>query len=782
MNKYLIALVASVCASYTWAQYPINPLASQRWQSLWAIPLPTSNSPILIRKSLKGRSTEAASVAPLNAVIYQPTETSGRYWARTFFSSQGIGATNTSSARIIRTTYSELFAGSSQSPQNVGSGQVANRDSGAQAYAPIVVIESTSSTNRTESGGGWTTYSTAGQTPVTRYSATAGASVTYTVTGVTRIHWRAFNNSANGGRVSFAVTNSGTEISASQYLVGPDGATRTASLAYMSSAFSDTRFANIPVAKGLNPTNTYTVTIALNSGSRIYDSGLVGYADATDRDGYAFATIGIYGIWNNYTSFGNGKYQGCLFAGSRAIYAVTNATRIDWRYVQRSNGGRAGFRVYSTNGVEMSAYYSTSLATSSNGDRYIDTFNASTSEQVATIADGMPQGTYFLHVWSLPSKSNSFTETAGSYDFSSAWVIYDGGTSAYDSTTGGIVGTDAFSDTDKQWLGSNSDPLDGTGNLVWAGQVRDTTDANISALPEAGYVTGVHSGETYPSNIVVSVDGVVLPWSSASDQTQWIGQNVVITFDTQIGTQSNPSSYWANASYRHEISRLGWLQSITLTTTRNIQRGTWYDGMLIAGNGTVSYTANNSSITTAPSVGDVYKFGLVTNKVESVTTGATTTLIVCSTLGAVPEFTTGTLTKLSGSGQASISFISSSAPVHLGTGFRSIWIEPTGRYDAVFNTGTYPIATPHRGAAAYSAEGYAVAIHHLNPGDIWRNWALPANPTLFAQRPRTAKTYATMFEDLLQTTGTLVPAGYSVGMTNRIRFFTQPGLQNLLNN
>lgn len=777
-----IIVIAAFITQTLLAQYPIIPQASQRWQSLWGTPLPTTNSPILIRKSLRGRSTEAPSVAPLNAVIYQPTEVTGRYWARSFLSSQSIGATNMACARIIRTTYSELFARSSQFPPNTGAGQVVNRDSGVQAYSPVLTIEADSATNRVESGGGWTTSSGGGQTPVTKYSANAGASVTYTVTGVTRVHFRAFNNSANGGRVSFAVTNAGVEIPAAQYIVGPDGSTRTASLAYMSSAYSDTRFGNIPIAKGLNPTNTYTITITLTSGTRIYDSGILGYADALDRDGYAFSTLGVHGIWNNYTSYGNNKYQGCLFAGSRAVYAVTNATRIDWRYVQRSNGGRAGIIIYSTNGVEMSAYYSSALATSSNGDRYVDTFNPSTSEQTATLADGLPVGTYYVHIWSLPSKSNSFVETTGGYDFSSAWAIYDGGPTSYNSTVGGVVGTDAFSDTDRQWIGANSDPLDGSGNLVWAGQVRDATDGNLNALPEGGYVTGVHGAESYPSNIVVSVDGVVLPWAAAADQTQWIGQNVVITFDTKIGTQSNPSSYWADASYRYEINRLGWLQSIAFTTTRNIQRGTWYNGMLISGNNTVSYTANNSALSNAPAIGDVYSLGTVTNIVESVTVGGSTTLIVCSTPAGVPTSLTGTLTKISGSGQATVPFISSSAPVILGTGFRNMWVEPSRRYTNTYNGTSYATSVTHRGTAYYSPEGYVVAIHHLNPGDIWKNWSTPTNATLFAQRSRTSKSYAIMFEDTLQTTGTLVPSGFSTGLTNRIRFFTQPGLQNLLSN
>lgn len=771
---------ALLCAE-CFAQSPVSPSSTQKWKSLWAIPVAMTNSPILIRKSLKGRSTEAASIAPLNAIIYQPVESSGRYWARTWLSSMSSGGTNTAAARVIRTTYSELFASSAQVPANTGSGQVANRDSGTQAYAPVLVIESTSATNRTEAGGGWTTSSTGGQTPVTRYSATAGASVTYTVTGVTRVHFRAFNNSANGGRISFAVTNSGAEISASQYLVGPEGSTRTASLAYMSSAYSDTRFGHIPVAKGLIPTNTYTITIALSSGTRIYDSGILGYLDASDRDGYSFSATGIHGIWNNYTSFGNNKYQGALFAGSRSVYAVTNATRIDWRYVQRSNGGRAGIKIYNTSGVEMSAYYSPLLATSGNGDRYVDTFNASTSEQVVTLADGMPAATYYLHVWSLPSKSNSFTESAGIYDLGSAWAIYDGGPASYNSTAGGIVGTDTFADTDRQWLGSNSDPLDETGNLVWAGQVRDSGDANLSALPEAGYVTGTHSAESYPTNYTVTVDGVALGWDAAADQTQWIGQKAIIAFTTYIGTQTAPTNYWATAQYRYEIDRLGMLQAVRITTMRDIYRGIWYQGMNIAGNGTCSYSVPNASIVVAPVAGAVYALGTLTNTVNSVTVGASTTLLVCTANG-VPSVTSGTLAKISGTGDASLGFTSSSAPVHLGSGFRNCYVEPGRSYVVQYGQTTTPTAMTHRGSAFWSPEGYCVAINHQNPGTIWQDWTSTNSATLFALRARNGKTYCIMNDDQTQTTGTLLASGYSRGWTNRIRFFANPGISTLLGN
>lgn len=766
------------------AQYPIVPRASQRWHSLWATPLPTTNSPIVIRKSLKGRSTEANAAGPLNAVIYQPTESSGRYWARTFLSSQSIGGTNTCAARILRTTYSELFAGSSQTPPNTGSGELVNRDSGTQAYAQTLLIEGNATTNRTEVSGTWAAHSGGGNTPITRYSATASATVRYTVTGVTRIHWRAYNNASNGGQISCVVTNSatGVEIDNAQYLVGPEGGTRNLSQQFMSSAYNDTRIAHFPIAKGLSSTNTYTVTLTLSSGTRIYDSGMLGYSDANDRDGYAYKTLGVHGVWENYTSFGNNKYQGGLYAGCRAVYAFTNVTDLTWKYAARVNGGRAAFRVYDSTGTEMSIYYASTLATSANGDRYVNTFEASTAERTASVATGLPVGTYYVHVYSLPTKDNSFTQTTAAYSLSSAYAIYDGSFNGVNKGAAGVVGTDSFIDTDAQWLGGNADPLDGIGNLVWAGQVRDTGDPNLSALTETGYVTGTHSAESYPSNIVVSVDGVALSWSGAADQTQWTGQNVVITFDTKVGTQSNPTSWWADASYRYEINRLGWLQSLTLTTTRNIQRGTWYEGMLLAGNNTVSYTANNSAISNAPTAGAVYTFSGLTNTVESVTVGATTTLIVCSTSNGVPTATSGTLTKLSGTGDATLVFVNSSAPVHLGTGFRNLWIEPARRYTAVYNGPEYLTATTHRGFAYYTPEGYVVAMHHLNPGTIWQDWDGTNSATLFSQRTRTSKSYAIMNRDTAQTTGTLLSSGYSRGWTNRIRFFTQPGLQNLLGN
>lgn len=777
------ALVALALCTLCRADNPLlAPKRTPQWDALWSIPTATTSAPLVIRKSLKGRSTEANAVGPLNAVIYQPIEISGRYWARHWFTAQPAGGSTPCGARIVRSTYSELFPSSSQAPPNTGSGQVVNRDSGAQAYAATVEIPANSGTNRTEAGGGWGAFSSGGQTPVTRFSATSGASVTYTITGVTRIHFRAFCNSANGGRLSVAITNAGVQIPEASYLVGPDSGTRTFSLAYISSAYNDTRFAHVPLAKGLVATNTYTVTLTLSSGTRIYDAGLLGYLDADDRDGYAFDAVGVHGLWDNYTSFGNNKYQGCLYAGSRVVYVVTNATRIDWRYGTRSNAGRAAFRIYDASGNEMSAFYNAALPTDGGGHRYVETFNAATAEASATLATGLPVGVYYLHVWSLPSRGNSFTETTAGSIFSSAWAIFDGGPLTYNAAIGGTVGVDTFADTDRQFLGGNTDPLDGAGNYVFAGQVRDTGDANLSALYDVGYVTGTHGAETYATNYTVSVDGVALSWDAAADQTQWTGSSITIQFETLIGTQASATNYWATATYRYVIDRTGIVQAFRLQTTRNIHRGTWYTGMLIAGNDAVSFTAANASLSVTPTPGAVYLANGVTNTVISVIVGGSSTVIVCEA-DAVPTTSTGTITKLSGTGDASITYTSSSAPLHIGQGFKWLYFEPA--LEEVVDVSVSGTAAaynrPHRGAAFWTNEGHCLALEQITPGTIWSEWDGASNASYYFERSRTAKTYAIVANDSTgQTTGSLLSSGYDRTWVSKLRIFLDARVPTIL--
>lgn len=616
---------------------------------------------------------------PIRSLIWQPMEATGRYWVRHWFGSNP-GATDYSCcARILRTTFSELYPRVNSTPPNTGSGQVVNRDTGAQAQSSSVIIEANAGSGRVESGSGWANYSAGAQAPFTRYvlSASASNSVTYTITGVSRIHWRFFQAS-NGGKISVYIASGGTEISSAQYLVGPQSGSRQVAQWYLSAAFDATRFGHAPLAKGLNPASTYTVTLTWSSGygGRIYDSGLIGFVDATnDRDGFPYNQVGVFGLWDRYTSFSD--MQACLLAGSRAVYLTPTCTRIDWNFGRRTGACYAGIRIYNSSGTEISSGSYRNTTVHANGDRYIDTYGASTSRASLTIAEGLSSGTYYVHIWALPDRSVAFTESASGSYLTSQWAIYDGGLSTYNTDVGGTPGTDAFIDSIKQYGGGGSDPVDAAGNFIFAGQVRDSGDASFNALTEVGYVSATHGAESYPGALTVTVDGSPITWSTQADGTQWLADEIVIGFTTQLGTQANPTSYWADCTYQYRFNRFGLTTTWSITTTRTLNRGVWFVNMNIAPNATA---------------------------------------------------TNGTL---------------------LGTGFGELYIDPNVPLSATSSAGgTANYSTrPHRGTVYFTPEGHAVSVEHANSGDVWGQWNGTDNATLNAERLRTSKTYAIVFND-----------------------------------
>lgn len=554
---------------------------------------PAGASGSLVKSSGTGDATltfDSWFEQPLGALIWQPIESSGRFWVRHWFASYTGSIITSNCARFLRSTFSELYPRADLIPAGTGSGEVANRDTGAQSQSPTVTIAADAGSGRAEGGAGWTTYSSGGQAPVTRYvvSASGSNTVTYTITGVSRLAWRFFQ-AVNGAKAGIVITESGVEISAAQYLVGPQSGGRYVNQTYLLSLFSDTRFGFAPLAKGLDHTKTYVVTITWQSGlgARIYDSGLLGYYDATnDRDGYPFNVSGYSGLWDNYTGFSNSAAS--LYPGSRNVYHTAACTRIDWNYVKRSNACFAGIRIYDSSGTEIDSSKYRNLTVHANGDRYIDLYRVSSQANTTTIADELPAGQYWVHIWALPDKSVAYTESSQVSYAGSQWSIADRGITTLNSSLGGIPGTDVFLDSVKQFVGGGSDPTDGTGNLTFAGQVRDSGDAVLNSLSQAGFVSGSHGCETYPSGIVVSVDGVPVSWSAAADGTTWLGKSIQIEFTTQVGTQANPTAHWATCAYKFVFTRFGVQVEFTITTTRDIYRGTFYSGMNIAPNSAAS--------------------------------------------------------------------------------------------------------------------------------------------------------------------------------------------------
>lgn len=549
--------------------------------------LPGNSQDLVMKKVTRGISSEAPTSNPFTANIWQSIEESGRYWAKMYWNS----STTLGSARIMRATYSELYDSDIQTPGNVGVGQSANITAGAQSYAATTTIASDAGSGRTELSGTWANFSSGGQTPVVRYSLTAGASVQYTITGVNRIHWKAYTNTANGGVILVAVTQAGNPITAAQNLVGETSSKKTVRTSYVSSSFSDTNIMNIPLAKGLDSSLTYVVTLTLDSGSRIYDAGLVGYTG--NADGYTYDSVGYHGIWDNYTSFyastGN-NYAANVYSGGRNVYVTPACTRIDWYYAKRVNGGFAGFKIYDSTGTEIDSSDYRNMTTHANGDRYINTYGASSSETFITVADDLPLGVYYVHIYSLPDQANSFTETStGSY-LSSKYAIYDGKIQTFNTSIGGNPLTDSFVDNNYQFTGGGSDPADSGGNYTFAGQVRDSGDVNINAEPtNVSYVTATHGAEGAITGLLVTCDGVDTSWSSAAVGDTWYCGEIVITFTTKAYTQTNPTTnYWADLTYTYTLNSSGIKTDFAMTTVRDIYKGVWYVNMMIAPNATAT--------------------------------------------------------------------------------------------------------------------------------------------------------------------------------------------------
>lgn len=555
---------------------------------------PSAATGSLVKSSGTGDATltftSYSEPQPLACTIWAPIDDSGRYWARTRVGSFNGATEIQSCARILRSTWSELYHRIDQIPANTGSGETVNKDSGAQAQSSSQIIEANAGSGRSESGSGWATFTGGAQVPVTRYvvAASGSNSVAYTITGVSRIHWR-FYNTSNAGKITVTVTESGVEVSSAQYLVGPQSGSRYINQQYIVSAFDSTRFGHAPLAKGLDPTKTYvaTMTWASGLGARIYDSGLIGFVDSTnDRDGFPYNQTGVFGLWDRYASYDN--VQASLYAGSRTVYQTADCTQINWNLVRRVNGCFAGVKIYDSTGAEIDTAKYRNLTVHANGDRYIDQYAASTARATVMIADELPAGQYYVHLWALPDRSVAFTETLGGAWASTQWAIYDAGLSTYNKNTAGVPGTDAFIDSVEQFIGGGSDPGDEAGNLSFAGQVRDSGDPSINSISQSAYVSGVHGCETYPSGLAVSVDGTPVSWAAAAEGSQWLGKEIVISFTTQLGTQQNPSTFWANCSYEYRFSRNGIKSTFSITTTREIYRGLFYAGMMIAPNSTAT--------------------------------------------------------------------------------------------------------------------------------------------------------------------------------------------------
>jgi hypothetical protein len=459
--------------------------------------------------------------------VYAPISADGRAWARWFFTNR-FNTGNSGAPRMNRATLSWLYAGSTIAPHPV------NVSNAAEGQAPSVTQGTAAATARV---GTWTASATVGGMTDIRWSDVTGDYVEYTITGVTRISHRHYGTS-NGAFVSVLITDAGTEIPASQYV------TRTTKIIFHGPTAGQY---HTPLAVGLDPAKTYVVRLTRDASStathRHYDGGLVGYANL------AFDAVGFWGPFFTQ-SLGNPAVNtsATWATGSVAVYQIDNATRISWRYMRNAAAGEAAFTVFDATGAEIAAgaYAATT----------VDMYEASNAQPVPVmVADGLPRGTYYLHVRLLNTKNSLATD----------FRMYDFGAFGFDTGAAGVLGTDAFDDgaISNASMTSGDRTMIGTGNLEQAIKVRKVGEtANTSADQ---FVGGTHGFESAPSSLVYRIDGAPIDFAGGAVGATWTGASFDLSFATTLRFPSDASSF-ATSTQTLAVSRTGYEATVTRTT------------------------------------------------------------------------------------------------------------------------------------------------------------------------------------------------------------------------
>lgn len=475
--------------------------------------------------------------------VFTPMTYDGRLWNRWYHTNR-IGNSNATGApRNYTTSEVGLYDSSivSKVADNWSSGTMGTSSTGTQA---------TSSGTRT---GTWTGSATVDGVTDIRYSTVAGDKVVYTVTGTERIAWRAYKNGGNGGWVEILIEESSVEIASANYDVPVDSGTSRRTVKLDNTSLSNGQV-EIPLASGLDSSDTYTVTITVDasnpSGGRSYDGGITEYADI------AYNTTGLHGRVQEKTvgsTTGNLMY----WSGLTVVYEVTDATRIDWNFIQGSNFSTADFKVYDNTGTEISTYENQTHDT--NGSQILS---------AVTVCKGLTKGTYYIHI--------SPSSTAIGND----QRIYDVGVKSYDETVAGDITSDEF-DLQGQAVVLSDATTYGQSNLIFGGNTEyavqfATTDRTLT---DNDFVTGVHNTsanptEANPTNFVVKVDGTVVDYANASQYDSWTGELIEITFSTVVSDHDTGTA----------IVRLDWTLNYSAAgyqcqIVENITAATVYSGI-----------------------------------------------------------------------------------------------------------------------------------------------------------------------------------------------------------
>ena len=431
--------------------------------------------------------------------IYQPISVDGKDWARWLFTNRfNVGAAG--ATRMIGATLAGLY------PSTPISKTAANNVSETTGTAPTVTKTSADGVKV----GTWTAPATVLTTTDVSWSATIGDTCTYTITGVERISLRALL-AGNGGIGKVTVKTSGIEIDESLYSL-PSGHL----VSFLASAVSTTTY-HMPLAHGLNPASTYTVEVLVDTtnpvSSRVYTAGLLGY------DGIEFDAVGIHGTVTD-VSLASQTNALSLAPFTTAVYQATNATRVDWRYVQTTSGSIVVLTVYDSVGALVAT-------------ETLDTYANGSTAKNFKVANNLTKGTYYLHV------QNGKTKNAAS----SGYRYYDFGAIAYDETQAGVLGVDEFDNKDMPL--NEQDPNNGTeymligsGNLELAILARKTTDT----LGDEEYLGGIHGHET-ANSIAYKADGATIDFAGAAQFDTFIANRFSIELNTTLGFASDSSAF-----------------------------------------------------------------------------------------------------------------------------------------------------------------------------------------------------------------------------------------------
>lgn len=420
--------------------------------------------------------------------------------------------------------------------------------------------------------GSWSSTSLNGFT--LRYSTTTGDNVVYTVSGVAMIALRGATTT-NGGVVKVEVKQSGVEIS-SGYLVPSTGGER---LIDMAVSGGDAGLFLIPLAT-LDPAASYTVTLTRHSssavGGRSYQAGLAGW-DA----GWVARAAAYAGIITTTASS-----RRVRMPASRVVYKVPG-TRVDFRTRKAADRGIANFELYDAAGTAVTLTTST-----------LDCYSGSTTVVTTTLASGLPQKDYYLHVITSGTKNASST----GYAIDHAADTY--AAAGVDELRSGNPSVDTFDILDGPTLGTSAvvgsydySGFDASDERVYLTLRKSSEASNLGAS-----VGGVHGNEAITGSPVFKIDGSVVAFSAASSGTAFVGEVCEVTFQTTLKFPSDASTA-GTATYTYTFTPGSYTAVVSDAFSADAKINTFYAWMMThpsTYSGTSGIGGGFTTVTTEP--------------------------------------------------------------------------------------------------------------------------------------------------------------------------------------